>query len=177
MNRILHAVTFAEQAHRGQVRKYTGEPYIVHPLEVARIVASVVQDEDMVIAALLHDVVEDCKVELGTIEKAFGQRVAKFVSDITDVSRPQDGNRTVRKALDRAHIAAAGYESQTIKLADLISNTQSITQHDPDFAEVYMDEKRQLLDVIRKGDITLFQRAWSITKKWEREQLDAALNK
>lgn len=177
MNRILHAVTFAELAHRKQVRKYTGEPYIVHPLEVASIVASVLQDEDAIVASVLHDVVEDCKVELETIEKAFGQRVAKFVSDVTDVSRPQDGNRAVRKALDRAHIAAAGYESQTIKLADLISNTQSITQHDPDFAEVYMDEKRQLLAVMNKGNIGLYLRAQTLVRKWERTQLDAALSK
>lgn len=159
MNRILHAVTFAEQAHRGQVRKYTGEPYIVHPLEVASIVATVSKDEDVIVASLLHDVVEDCGVFLYQIEKAFGNRVSKMVSDVTDISRPEDGNRATRKAMDRWHIANGWPESQTIKLADLISNTRSITQHDPEFAKIYLEEKRQLLCVLLKGSYVLQKQA------------------
>lgn len=162
MNRILHAVTFAEQAHRGQVRKYTGEPYIVHPLEVASIVATVSKDEDVIIAALLHDVVEDCGITCDQISKAFGMRVAKMVSDVTDISRPHDGNRATRKAMDRIHVGAGWPESHTIKLADLISNTQSITQHDPEFAEVYLEEKRELLPYLMDGSWELHKRALAL---------------
>lgn len=167
MNRILHAVTFAEQAHRGQVRKYTGEPYIVHPLEVASIVASVSSDEDTIIAALLHDVVEDCGISLNQIYLAFGHRVSKMVSDVTDVSRKEDGNRALRKTLDREHIARGWPESKTVKLADLISNTRSIAQHDHGFALTYMEEKRMLLPVLVEGSRDLHYIATALVAEWD----------
>lgn len=165
--RILAAVEFAERAHRGQVRKYTGEPYIVHPLEVAGLVASVPMSEDVIIAALFHDVVEDTSVTLELIRKAFGDQVAQLVHEVTDVSRKEHGNRATRKALDRQHLSTASVGGKTIKLADLISNTQSITRHDPDFAKVYMKEKRDLLPVLLGGAPSLYHRAEGLIKSWE----------
>lgn len=172
--RLLNAMAFAERAHRNQVRKYTGEPYIVHPLEVASIVASVTVDEDMMIAALLHDTVEDCGVELSTIRKAFGNDVAQLVHELTDVSRPEHGNREARKALDLQHTARASKRGKTIKLADLISNTRSITQHDKDFAVVYMKEKARTLDVLKEGDARLHAIASAHVLVWELEREIAA---
>jgi len=142
--------------HRRQVRKYTGEPYIVHPFAVAGLVSSVTTDSDMRVAALLHDVVEDTQVTVEGIRVAFNSRVASLVSDLTDISRPEHGNRAERKALDRAHTAAAGNDAKTIKLADLIDNTKTIVAFDPNFAKVYMQEKRALLEVLKDGDPTLF---------------------
>lgn len=164
--RLLSAVEFAERAHRGQVRKYTGEPYIVHPLEVAQIVHSVFPSEDAAIAALLHDVVEDCGVTLELITGAFGELVAKLVHEVTDISRKEHGNRATRKALDRQHLSMASPLGMTIKLADLISNTQSITQHDPNFAKVYMREKAELLPLLKAGDSTLWERASGLVDSW-----------
>lgn len=166
--KLLTAVEFAERAHRGQVRKYTGEPYIVHPLEVAQLVESVWPAQDAVIAALLHDVVEDCGVTLDQIARAFGDHVSKLVHEVTDISRKEHGNRATRKALDRQHLSMASPEGKTIKLADLISNTQSITQHDPDFAKVYMREKKELLTVLADGDSILLARAHGLVESWER---------
>ena len=57
---IEKAIMFATQAHEGQVRKGTDRPYIVHPLEVGRIVASMTEDEEIISAAILHDTIEDC---------------------------------------------------------------------------------------------------------------------
>lgn len=181
--RILMAVEFAERAHRGQVRKYTGEPYIVHPLEVAQIVESAFPweranpspVEAVVMAALLHDVVEDCGVTLDQIRRAFGSVVARLVHEVTDISRKEHGNRATRKGLDRQHLASASPEGMTIKLADLISNTQSITQHDKDFAKVYMAEKAELLPLLVAGNPSLHARASGLVKAWEQSQLDAAL--
>ena len=68
------------------------------------------------------------------------------------MSKPEDGNRATRKAIDREHTAQAPAEAQTIKLADLISNSKSIMAHDPDFAVTYLAEKRLLLEVLTKGD-------------------------
>jgi hypothetical protein len=71
---------------------------------------------------------------------------------LTDVSKPEDGNRAERKALDREYIANATPDAKTIKLADIISNCSSIIKHDPEFAKVYLEEKRLLLEVLTEGD-------------------------
>lgn len=155
INIVQKAQIFAIAAHAAvqQKRKYTGEPYIVHPAEVARIVAEVEgSTEDMVAAAWLHDVVEDTGVTLTDINLNFGADIAALVGWLTDVSKPEDGNRKTRKAIDREHTAQAPAEAQTIKLADLISNSKSIMQYDPDFAVTYLAEKKLLLEVLTKGD-------------------------
>jgi (p)ppGpp synthase/HD superfamily hydrolase len=162
MDIVRKAQVYAMAAHAavGQKRKYTGEPYIVHPAEVAKIVAGVPgATPDMVAAAWLHDVVEDTGCTFTDIHMAFGIDIATLVGWLTDVSKPEDGNRAVRKAIDREHTAAAPAEAQTIKLADLISNSRSIMAHDPEFARVYLAEKRALLEVMTKGDAGLHERA------------------
>jgi (p)ppGpp synthase/HD superfamily hydrolase len=161
MDMVERARVFATAAHAAvaQLRKYTNEPYIVHPAEVVSIVRGVSHTDEMLASAWLHDVVEDTGVTLETIRAEFGDRVAELVGWLTDVSRPDHGNRAARKAVDRAHTAAAPAEAQTIKLADLISNTRSIVAHDPKFAETYLAEKRALLEVMTKGDAELLARA------------------
>jgi (p)ppGpp synthase/HD superfamily hydrolase len=158
---VERARVFATAAHAavGQVRKYTFEPYIVHPAEVAKIVRDAGGSEAMVAAAWLHDTVEDTGVTIETIRAEFGTEVAELVGWLTDVSRPEHGNRAHRKALDRAHSAAAPAEAQTVKLADLIANTRSIMAHDEAFAKTYLEEKRLLLAVMTKGDATLMAEA------------------
>ena len=157
MTMVERARVFATAAHAavGQVRKYTFEPYIVHPAEVASIVRSVPHTDEMVAAAWLHDTVEDTDVTIEDVRAEFGDKVAELVGWLTDVSKPEDGNRAVRKAMDRAHSAAAPAEAQTVKLADLIANTRSIMKHDVAFAKTYLEEKRLMLEVMDKGDATL----------------------
>ena len=162
MDVVRKAQVYAQAAHAavGQKRKYTGEPYIVHPGEVASIVAAVPgSTPDMVAAAWLHDVVEDTGCTFTDIHMAFGIDIATLVGWLTDTSQPQDGNRAHRKAIDREHSARAPAEAQTIKLADLISNSRSIVKHDPAFARTYLEEKRMLLAVMTKGDPGLYAEA------------------
>lgn len=161
MNLEEKALWFASNAHAHQLRKYTNEDYIVHPIAVADIVRRVRHTPDMIAAALLHDVVEDCGVALKTVTEVFGPIVALLVSQLTDVSRPSDGNRQKRKEIDRLHTADAFPEAKTIKLADLIDNTKSIAAYDPDFALVYLREKRELLEILKDGDPVL----WRFAKK------------
>lgn len=155
------ARVFATAAHSAvdQRRKYTGEPYINHPRIVYELVRSVTDDTATLAAAWLHDVVEDTKVTLEDIRLEFGDEIYALVADLTDVSRPEDGNRAVRKAMDRDHIAGADPKAKTIKLADLIDNTRSIVARDPSFAKVYIREKRALLEVLMEGDNRLFAMA------------------
>ena len=165
---VARAKAFAQKAHRamGQKRKYTGEPYIVHPQAVAQLVASVTDDPQVIAAAWLHDVVEDTSVTLKDIEEQFGTRVMELVADLTDVSRQPDGNRAVRKAIDLAHTAKASPEAKTIKLADLIDNCRSIVAHDSKFAPIYLEEMARLLEVLKDGHPVLYQMA--------REELEKA---
>lgn len=146
---------FATLAHKDQKRKYTGDPYIVHPIAVSEIVKTVAHTDEMVAAALLHDVVEDTPVTIDEIKTKFGSKVAELVGWLTDISRPEDGNRKTRKTLDRKHSAEAPADAQTIKVADLIHNTDSIERHDPSFWKVYKQEKIALLSVLTKADPTL----------------------
>ena len=161
MSVVHKAQVYAMAAHAavGQKRKYTGEPYIVHPYEVMTIVKSVPHTEDMLAAALLHDCVEDTGCTLTDVHMAFGADIAELVGWLTDVSKPEDGPRWYRKKLDREHSAQAPAAAQTVKLADLISNSKSIMAHDPKFAKVYLEEKRQLLQVLTKGDRGLYEEA------------------
>ena len=161
MNNVERARVFATAAHAAvkQVRKYTFEPYIVHPTEVASIVASVPHTNEMLAAAYLHDTVEDTGVSIVDIQKEFGNEVASLVGWLTDVSTPEQGNRAVRKAIDREHTAMAPAAAQTVKLADLIANSRSIMAHDPAFAKVYLEEKQMLLEVLTRGDAVLMAQA------------------
>lgn len=161
MDLVTRARAFAETAHRkkDQRRKYSGEPYEVHLHAVAAIVASVTQDERTIAAAYLHDVVEDTDVTLEEVEAAFGPDVAQLVDDLTDISRPSDGNRAQRKALDREHLARARPEAKTVKLADIIHNAPDIAQHDKGFGRVYIREAEALLKVLKEGDPVLYRRA------------------
>lgn len=158
---IIRARVFATAAHAAveQRRKYTFEPYIHHPAEVAAIVAEVEgATAEMIAAAWLHDVVEDTGVTMDDIYREFGNEVAQLVGWLTDVSKPEDGNRAVRKAMDRQHIANAPAAAQTVKCADLMSNTRSIVEHDPEFAKTYLVEKQAMLEVMTKADPKLKQR-------------------
>jgi (p)ppGpp synthase/HD superfamily hydrolase len=158
------AKQFATQAHANidQRRKFTGEPYIVHPAAVVEIVRSVDHTEAMLAAAWLHDTVEDTPVTLEDIKREFGAEVAELVEMLTDVNRPEDGNRAVRKEIDRQHTARASRAAKTIKLADLIDNSRSILAHDHNFARVYLREKGRLLEVLTEGDVGLFRLASGI---------------
>lgn len=162
-----HARLFATAAHAaiGQLRKYTETPYIEHPAAVVAIVRSRPHTPEMIAAAWLHDVVEDTDVSIELIQQIFGEKVAEIVSDLTDVSKPGDGNRMIRKLVDYVHTEKACVEAKTVKLADLIDNTKSIVERDPGFAKVYLEEKRRLLEVLRDGDPVLWEIAFDQTKE------------
>ena len=153
MNLEDRAKAFATDRHKNQKRKYTLDPYIVHPEAVANIVRSVPgATEAMICAAWCHDVVEDTGTTLEEVERETNAEVRELVEWLTDVSRPTDGNRAARKRLDLQHLAVAPAEAQTVKLADLLDNTRTIVAYDKDFAQVYLREKRDLLRVLVKGD-------------------------
>tara|TARA_B110000971_G_scaffold59207_1_gene60406 strand:- start:1231 stop:1752 length:522 start_codon:yes stop_codon:yes gene_type:complete len=155
------ARVYATAAHAavGQRRKYTDQPYIVHPIRVAEIVDLYGGTDDMISAAYLHDVVEDTAVSIDDINDMFGSAVAVIVEGLTDVSKPEDGNRAVRKAMDRQHSADATWAAQFVKCADIIDNAGDIGDHDPSFNVVYRQEMLLLLGVLDEVKDTLIYQA------------------
>jgi len=166
-NLVVLAEDYATRAHAriDQRRKYSNQPYDVHLRSVARLVAEVTSDEQMIAAAWLHDTVEDTPATFRDIEQVFGPDIARLVAELTDVSRPGDGNRAARKAIDRDHLAAASDRAKTVKLADLIDNCRDICRHDPRFARVFADEMEALLVVLEGGDPVLNRRAHKTLEK------------
>lgn len=163
------ASDFALEVHRQQKRKYTGEPYWYHLREVAMYLEGVGCDPEIVAAGFLHDCVEDQDVTLQELIDRFGMRVARLVDEVTDRSKPSDGNRAVRKRIDREHIARASPDGQSVKLADLLSNTSSIIQYDMGFARIYIPEKRLLLPLLTQGHPKLYKMALSSVAVAERK--------
>lgn len=164
---VTRARRFATSAHKriGHQRKYSNQPYQVHLQAVAKLVASVSDDAEMIAAAWLHDTVEDTPATLDDISDEFGTAVAELVENLTDVSKPSDGNRATRKAIDRSHSARASARAMTVKLADLIDNCRDITRHDERFARVYVPEMGALLDVLGDGDHRLYDQARRVHAK------------
>lgn len=161
-NVAYRAMVFARRVHSAQQRKYTGNPYADHLAEVAGIAMTVgwagvpIHPDELMAVCWLHDCMEDQGVTLAELVVNFGSVVAGGVYLLSDM---EQGNRAERKAAARARLAAAPGWIQTIKCADLISNTSSIVMHDPKFAVTYLEEKRLLLDVMTKADPRLRQMA------------------
>lgn len=154
---VEEARLYAANAHAAvrQLRKYTYEPYIMHPYRVAEIVATVPHTEEMLAAAWLHDTVEDTYVSCEDIKVRFGDNIANMVSWLTD-QRPTMGSRATRIEQNRLRLADAPPEVKTIKLADLLDNVSCIAQYDAQFAYTYLEEKYEALKVLKQGDPALF---------------------
>jgi len=152
-----HAVLrFAKDAHGGQLRKYTNDPYILHPLAVARMVKDAGGDENMVNAALLHDVLEDTNVTHSELRAFLFRRfvavdasdILNLVVELTDVFTKKDLpnlNRKARKTLEANRLGNVSDRAKQIKLMDIEHNSESIIEHDPKFAKVFLEEKKLLL--------------------------------
>jgi GTP diphosphokinase / guanosine-3',5'-bis(diphosphate) 3'-diphosphatase len=144
LNNLLHAASFAAQKHTGQKRKgERGEPYINHPLEVANLIANIggVDDIDVLMAAILHDTVEDCGVSGEEIALLFGDEVAGYVLEVTDdKSLP----KAERKRQQVEHAPHLSHGAKIVKLADKISNINDITNSPP--ADWTIERRREYVD-------------------------------
>ncbi len=153
MNELIEkAKKFAIAAHDSinHKRKYTAEPYHIHPERVAKLLTAVTNDPEIIAAAWLHDVLEDVAPHNASFnDKAilddFGPKVLQLVLEVTNVTTLADGNRAKRKSIERERLATISTEGKLIKLADLIDNIIDISRNDPNFARIF--KKEALLDL------------------------------
>jgi (p)ppGpp synthase/HD superfamily hydrolase len=183
MNDVDIARPLLRDAHDSikQVRKYTGKPYWTHTERVAEIVSQYTSDEDVIIAALAHDLKEDVtplapEYNDDWILNRFGARVLSLVDELTDQytkERYPTLVRADRKELERFRLKLTSPQAKLIKLADLLDNTEDIAKNDEGFAKTYLTEKLLLLPLLSEANKHLFLRVYyQLTqilhdKRWE----------
>jgi (p)ppGpp synthase/HD superfamily hydrolase len=135
--RFLRAFLFAAEKHAGQTRKASTIPYVAHLMGVASLVLEFGGDEDQAIAALLHDVVEDCggKPMLKEVRRRFGARVAKIVEGCTDSDTAPKPPWRDRKENYIHHLKTADAETRLVSAADKLNNVRSILSDHRDVGE------------------------------------------
>jgi guanosine-3',5'-bis(diphosphate) 3'-pyrophosphohydrolase len=169
-------LAFAFRAHGDQQRKFEQGPYIIHPVRVMQICKEYTNDQKILAAALLHDVLEDTETKEGEMRdflgKLFSQtdaaHIFQLVDELTDKysSREYPGlNREQRKNKEALRMETCHPDTHTIKYADIIDNSITITSADGDFVEKYLQECRQLLRKIDKGNPQLYERVVSTVDK------------
>lgn len=159
---VFEAMQFARQVHMDQKRKFTNEPYCLHLAEVAGIVGAVTDNAEALATAWLHDTVEDQNVDLRIIALPFGEKVAEGVEALSDV---ETGDHLEQEAASRERLHAAAPWIQTVKVADIISNSSAVAQHDQDYARKYLAEKRAMLAVLDGADRRLVEIAMTETQE------------
>jgi (p)ppGpp synthase/HD superfamily hydrolase len=144
---VYKARIYATAGHAaiGQRRDFTGLPYITHPEEVAELLSSVGCNETAQAGAYMHDLIEDTGITYEDIYNEFGFEVAELVRTNSNIAKPEDGNRAVRAAINRAHKATGSADSQNISVGDIISNVRTLVGLNPKFAKTYVPEKWEAL--------------------------------
>ena len=167
---LTQAISFAAKKHAVQKRKGADEqPYINHPLEVLNLLTTVgqVEDFDVLIAAVLHDTIEDTETTNEEIKELFGAKVCKMVLELTDdKSLP----KATRKQLQIEHAPHISVGAQQIKLCDKISNIGDILENPPDGwsnerRREYVEWGKQVVAGLRGANANLEKRFDELTAK------------
>ena len=133
MNKLEEAIIYATIMHQGKVRKIEGNPYILHPIEVSQILSTMTNDEEIITAGILHDIVESTDGTIEEIEKRFGKRVAELVvSDSENQYREQDRSVTWKRRKEESIQLLKNSKDIGVKmlwLADRLANIRSMAGH------------------------------------------------
>ncbi len=130
MNMLEEAIIYATVLHQGKVRKFTGIPFILHPMEVAQILSTMTNDQEIITAGILHDIVEDTDGTLSEIEKRFGKRVAFLVSSESETEYPDEDPSATwqRRKEDSLKVLRSSTDIgvKMLWLADKLANIRSL---------------------------------------------------
>ena len=167
-------IEFVANAHRNQLRKYSNEPYYLHCIEVAKIledssISKSKEFQNIKFAAYMHDILEDTSTTEHDIRSFLKEllldtkdinSIIKMIRGVTKISKREDGNREMRHKIDTKHLASQDFNTKTIKLADILSNTKDIAEKDVEFAKIYLKEKLNVLDSIKQSCPILWNLAY-----------------
>lgn len=152
MEKFRQAMHFATWVHAGQVRKYNGLSYVLHPIRCANRALQLFSDVDLGIAMLLHDGPEDqiARCPFSLIQALYGNRVTELVKSLTNPSKEHpELNREQRKKIDREHYAGAYIYTKMLKMIDRIDDLLELhIDTDPGFAMLYCTESALLLEAL-----------------------------
>ena len=148
------AWNFAKEAHKGQIRKFINKPYFgAHVVKVNGIVKQYTTDEDILCAALLHDVIEDCfedpEVGYHVIEEKFGKRVADIVMELTSSKEDIDDNYNSKADYLIVKMIHMSDDALVIKLADRLQNISDAFTASERFRNKYFQETVQIMDELK----------------------------
>ena len=166
MNKLEEAIIYATVMHQGKVRKFNGIPFILHPMEVAQILSTITDDEEIITAGILHDIVEDTDGTLVEIEKRFGKRVALLVSSESENEYPgEDRADSWKRRKEESLLMLKNSSDIGVKmlwLADKLANIRSLAgeysekgesiwqtfhQHDPQMQHWYYKSVAELVEL------------------------------
>ena len=149
MNRLEEAIIYATIMHQGKIRRFSRNPYILHPIEVAQILSTMTDDEEVITAGILHDIVEDTDGTLGEIEKRFGKRVAMLVdSDSEKDCAEEDQGVNWKRRKEESLLALKNTQDIGVKmlwLADTLSNIRTI-------AGLYSERGEEMWEMLDQSD-------------------------
>ena len=157
---VAEAYRLAADAHEGQRRKDDGTPYITHPVAVAELLHDAGFDDEVVAAALLHDVVEDTEMDRDEIAERFGDRVAELVGALSEDDGIQDYED--RKREHREQVAESGRDAIAIYIADKLSNLRDMRFIYGEEGEAIASRFKAPLDVrvgLWRGDLEMARRS------------------
>ena len=167
---IERAIYFARNKHCGQVRKWSNEPYVCHPLAMYDELTSYLKKKalmahlnedyltDLACACILHDTIEDTDTTFEEIKQVFNDNIAGIVRDVTNKTTLEDGNRETRKKIENTCIANLSFKSKIVKLLDVKCNLNGCVNSEfkstgkTRFTEKYLQEKEHLLNEMEKHD-------------------------
>ena len=152
MNMLEEAIIYATIMHQGKVRKFSSSPYILHPIEVAQILSTMTDDEEIISAGILHDIVEDTDGTLKEIEKRFGKRVAMLVSSDSENKYPEEERSSTWKRRKEESLFVLKKSEDTgvqmLWLADQLANIRSL-------AGIYSERGEELWGELDQSDPSL----------------------
>lgn len=175
--KTIAAARLAIEYHGDQERKWTGEPYYNHPIEVTKLlIEHHWVDDDTSAAAMLHDTLEDTDISGGLIQMRCGHKTVRIVRELTNTTRfPNDKEKQTEINLKR--LASASREAKLIKAADVLHNSRDIVKSNPSYAPKYLIKKARTLQAIKtnsdiwlKAEVEMGKMIKDIELRYDEEQ-------